>query len=263
MTLTRSIASSFSTTEVVMFMILLIVFLAIAAVIASKILSRSFLEANNEITTSIFEALSVAYIGLLSFAAIISWQNFDTAQAHVTEEAQCVVNLYNNSKAFADPYRQNIQLLIKKYINTATTEEWELLSQGAESISAVIILTKLWDYYTKNYTHLKESDAFFSESVTQLNKLMDIRRVRTEDAIKSINPVFYYVLLLYSLLVVIYALLLNTNNTGMRFFSCLALSLGAILILYIILVFNYPYAGNKLASISHTTYLRAVSSIYL
>ena len=87
---------------------IIMVFLAVAfsiigLLIVWRFVPRQMLKEHNELTSGIFEAIAMAYTVLLAFVVVISWQNFDKAETHSITEANCLVDLYKSSAAFAQP----------------------------------------------------------------------------------------------------------------------------------------------------------------
>ena len=97
---------------------IIMVFLAVAfsiigLLIVWRFVPRQMLKTHNDVTGAIFKAIATAYTVLLAFVVVISWQNFDKAETHAVTEANCLVDLYRSSAAFAQPFESDAQFSYK------------------------------------------------------------------------------------------------------------------------------------------------------
>ena len=226
-------------------MVLIAVALSIGGLLAVwRFLPRHMLKAHNDLTGSIFEAIAMAYTVLLAFVVVISWQNFDKAEAHTENEANCLVDLYRGSAAFGQSFEGEVRSFVKEYVDVVVNEEWVSLGRGEESLKARSILRNIWMLYTSYEPKTEKEKIFFAESIRKLDDMREMRRLRIIDSRTGVHPVLWFVLLAGAITTITFTFFFGSDKFINH--AIMASILGAIiaLILLTILSFSFPFTGS-------------------
>jgi hypothetical protein len=202
------------------------------------------LKAHNDLTGAIFEAIAMAYTVLLAFVVVISWQNFDKAEAHTETEANCLVDLYRSSAAFGQPFENESRALIKEYVNVVINEEWASLARGEESAKASGILRNIWTLYTNYEPKTKKEEMFFAESIRKLDDLRETRRSRIIDSRTGVHPVLWFVLVVGGITTISFTFFFGSDKFITHAIMASVLSVIVALILLTIISFDFPFTGS-------------------
>jgi hypothetical protein len=221
-----------------------IVYSVIGVLMVRKFIPVNLTKAHNDLLDPVFSASAMAYSIFLAFAVIVAWQNFDIAKTHVVKEAQIISAIYRDSAALEEPIRSNAQTLIKEYIAVATTEEWKLLGQGKESMRATNILSELWSIYVNYDLGTHERSVFFTELVHQLSDLRELRGLRIMDSHECMNPLLLAILFVGTIMVITLSFFFGADKFFIHALSTAVFSVITALILFIIVIFSYPYTGD-------------------
>lgn len=236
-----------------------VVYSIIGVIIVRKFISPKLLKPHNDLIETTIDSIATAYTVLLAFTAVVSWQNFDSAQTHAAKEAQCVVSIYENSAALEGPSKNNIRSTIKKYVNAVVNEEWKLLSQNKESTKAANLLNDLWAIYINYDLSIHKESVFFTESVRQLNNLRELRRLRILDSDLCVHPLLLYVLLISSVIIITFLFFFGSDKFFIHALSTSAFGIVLALVLFSIIVFSYPYTGDL--TIDPKIYLQGIGNL--
>lgn len=228
---------------------IIMVFLAVALsiiglLIVWRFLPRHMLKAHNDLTAAIFEAIAMAYTVLLAFVVVISWQNFDKAEAHTETEANCLVDLYRSSAALGQPFESDARSLIKEYIDVVINEEWASLARGEENVKARTTLRNIWGLYTNYEPRTEKEKIFFAESVRKLDDLREMRRLRIIDSRTGVHSVLWFVLLAGAITTITFTFFFGSDKFINHAIMASILSMIIALILLTILSFSFPFTGS-------------------
>lgn len=233
----------------IMLLGIIIVVIAVLLSLFGLVLVRRYapsrlLKTHNELTSAIFEAVGMAYTVLLAFVVVVSWQNFDKAKSYVQAEANCVMDLHRQTAAFSRPFQETAYLLLKGYVDIVTGEEWNMLARGKESMKARELLRKLWSLYTSYEPQNEREKIFLAESLGELDELREMRRLRIVEAGPGIHPVLWFVLILGGITTVAFTFFFGAESFGAHVIMASTLAVIIALILFTILLFEYPFTGT-------------------
>jgi hypothetical protein len=209
-----------------------------------KLVPHRVRQTHSELTGVIFQVLAMAFTVLLAFVVVISWQNFEAATAHVETEANCVVDLHRNSAAFPEPSQSAIRVLVKEYVRAVVEDEWPLLAESKESITAHAALMKMWDFYTHFEPATEREKVFFAASVKKLETLRETRRLRIVDSKAQVHPMLWFILILGGIITMGFTFFLGSENFVAHTVMASMLAVILSLVLFAVLLFDFPFTGS-------------------
>lgn len=201
------------------------------------------LRENHEVGGFIFNAFGLVYAVLVAFVVFATWTEYDNSKKNVDYEAIELTDLYQDSKAFSDSIRMQIQTMLANYITDVVTDEWKLMDEGTPSDKARNSYNKICAFYTtmdvKKITNLP----VYTESLKHLNDLGERRRTRIFDSHNNIPAIIWTVLLFGSVMTVIYTYFFCTRKFAPQFMMTAALTVLNTMILYMIYMLDNPFTG--------------------
>ena len=227
----------------------LIVIAALAMAVAGlrsvrKRVSHQRLKTHNDIAGAIFSTLGVAYAVLLAFVVIVVWQSFDTARRNVEAEANCLADLYRNADGFPGAFQERVKALSAGYAQMIIDDEWKVLAKGKASPAAQQAFEKLSAAYTAYEPAGEREKIFFAESVGKLSELSDLRRMRIAESRSGVHPVLWFVLLAGGVVTITFTFFFGSDNHAAQVLMTTLLATLIALILYTILMFDFPFTGD-------------------
>ncbi len=227
-----------------MFILVAVVFAVCGLFVSRKIMPHYKLKLHNDVAGPLFSTVGVVYAVLLAFMVILVWGDFDKANINVEREAIRLVNLYRDSQAFGPELRNPARALFKEYAGLIINEEWKMLpfSQSSPKVSAAInqMFSLYSGYLPKNLTE----QAFFTESVRNLNELVDLRMSRLIQTRTGVHPLLWFILIIGGMVTITFTFFFGSENFSSQIVMSVLLSILIALILFTILALDFPFGGS-------------------
>lgn len=202
------------------------------------------LKTHNDIAGAIFSALAMACTVLMAFVVVVVWQGYDRAAMNVETEANCLMDLRRDSYGLGEGFSRNVYDLTDEYAKAVIEDEWKKMARGLPSERVSEAAKKLFALYTY-YTPRTDTDmVFFEESVKKLNQMLELRRARLVDSRSGIHPIMWFVLMAGSASTIVFAFFFGSDNLRSQIIMTSLLSVVIGLILFMILVFDFPFTGD-------------------
>lgn len=211
--------------------------------IVRKYYTEDVLKQNHEVGGFIFNAFGIIYAVLVAFVVFATWEEYDNSKKNVEIESIELADIFNNSKALPEPYRQQVIPLLRKYTEDVINDEWKLLEQGEPSEKAKESFTNIWTFFATMDRTLIKNEIAYQETLKHLNDAGERRRMRIFDSSNNIPGIIWVVLLFGSVVTVIYTYFFYAKNIIHQFVMTSALTVLNTLILYMILILDNPFSG--------------------
>lgn len=212
-----------------------------------KLVRRYFTEdvlrQNHEVGGFIFNAFGLIYAVLIAFVVFATWTEFDNSKKNVDRESIELTDIYHNSRALPEQYRQQVTQLLKAYTESVINDEWKSLESGKPSERSIDTFNKLWLFFTTIDRSLIKNEIAYQETLKHLNDAGESRRIRLFDSTNNIPGIIWAVLLFGAVVTVIYTYFFYAKNIRHQFVMTSALTILNTLILYMILLLDNPFTG--------------------
>ena len=232
---------------------LLIVVIGIIISIAGLLCVRRFishqkLKTHNDVAGAIFGTLGMMYAVLVAFVVVIAWEDFDRANLNVEQEASCLAALYRDSEGLSEPFKNKVQPLLSEYAGAVINDEWKMLARGEGSPKVEEAIKNIWRLYSNYSPDTITEQVFFKETVKKLNELSEFRRQRLLDSRTGIHPVLWFVLIVGGIVTILFTFFFGAENLTAQILMTGLLAALISLILFTILVFDFPFTGGVVIS---------------
>ncbi|MDP3790000.1 MAG: DUF4239 domain-containing protein [Candidatus Omnitrophota bacterium] len=202
------------------------------------------LKTHHDIAGPIFATLGVVYAVLLAFVVIIAWQSFNESSVNVEKEANRLTDLVQDSGPFAQPFKEEINELASEYAKSVIDDEWAAMERGESSPRTHEVVRKIEALYEGYSPRTDTERIFFAESIRKLNELCELRRSRLIDSKMGIHPVLWLVLILGAITTISFTYFFGSENFNAQIMMVALLSTLLALILFTVLVFDFPFTGD-------------------
>lgn len=208
-----------------------------------KYFTEDVLKQNHEVGGFIFNAFGLIYAVLIAFVVFATWTEFDNSKKNVDRESIELSDIYHNSKALPEQYRQQVISLLKTYTESVINEEWQRMEQGEASERSIESFNKLWTFFATIDRSLLKNEIAYQETLKHMNDAGESRRMRIFDSTNNIPGIIWVVLLFGAVVTVIYTYFFFAKNMRHQFVMTSALTVLNTLILYMILLLDNPFLG--------------------
>lgn len=230
-------------------------------VIVRRNVALATLESHNDVAGFIIAVVGVLYAVILGFVVVIVWQQFDSAQSNAHSEAVTVENLFNNSVAFG-PQGRPLQRDLLTYTSRVIDREFAVMRDHQRGDpTADAYLDRVWTDLQAIHPTGSNQDAFFSQSITAINRLEEERNARLDDASRQLPFALWSVLIIGAIITVGFTYFFGVSHLAAHATMVAALSAIIGIALFLAFSLDLPYSGDlgiKPTALEHTlTELRA------
>lgn len=208
-----------------------------------KYFTEDVLKQNHEVGGFIFNAFGLIYAVLIAFVVFATWTEFDNSKKNVDRESIELTDIFHDSKALPEQYRQQVTQLLKTYTEDVINDEWHRLERGEPSERARQSFSELWTFFTTMDRSLIKNEIAYQETLKHLNDAGENRRMRLFDSTNNIPGIIWAVLLFGAVVTVFYTYFFYAKNIRHQFVMTSALTILNTLILYMILLLDNPFLG--------------------
>jgi hypothetical protein len=155
------------------------------------------LEANTDLSASVYQVMGTVYAILLTFTLWGVWQNFNEATTSVQNETFALLDLVHIVEASTSWKNSGIRAAALNYCERVVKDEWKNISASALNMSqgthstSLEIVKEVQGITPQN----ERENAIFSQTLSLLNNWLDSRRTRIliarGDSAKSLWPVLF------------------------------------------------------------------------
>jgi len=199
----------------------------------------------NEVAGIVFAVLGAFYGVLLGFLTVVVWEQYDTTNQSVAQEANELLGLYHLADQDMEPQRSEMQGLIRSYLSTVANQEWPLLASGQESTEARATRDALERAIWQDGTvDTLKQQALYTQTLQRFGLFNDSRRVRLIASQNSLPFIFWIVLPGCGAITIAYLYLFGLENVRVHALIVVAVTLVIISILFTIRVLDNPFRGD-------------------
>jgi len=170
--------------------------------IVRKCVNHKTLKAHHDVAGFVFTNLGVLYGVLLGFTVVNVQQRFDKLKDNAMIEANYLADLYRDAEVFSEKDKIAIRTSLINYGNSVVNSEWHAMANGIPIEHTTKALKDVWGaYYVINPT-IPQQQAWFSESISKLNQLMNSRLARILGSTESLGTEMWTLLTLGGLVMI-------------------------------------------------------------
>ena len=211
--------------------------------VTRKLIPNQILSQHHDVTGAIFGALGTIYGIFLAFIVTTTWQYYSTTGSNLVQEARCLGDLYSNALAFPLEFRDQVRGIMRDYREAVVDREWKSLERGEADPLADKLLRQLTDAYASHKLDSLSEDAFFRESVRNLNRMEELRTSRLDDSSSGLISFLWCVLLTGAVATIGSSFLFAPRNFLAHAIMTMLLTGVICLTLYSIVNLDFPFSG--------------------
>jgi len=209
-----------------------------------RLIPHHRLKLHHDVADPILGVMGAIYSVLLAFVVVTVWINFDKSDSNVQQEANYLADIYRDAEGLSADFRAKVDPLLREYREAVIKYEWKTMARGQMSPEVEKIMNQIWKRYTAYEPNGLAEQAFFDESVRKLNAFRELRRLRLMDSRKGINPLLWFVLVAGASATISFTFLFGAENFKAQLIMGVLLSATIALILFAIMVMDYPFTGS-------------------
>jgi Protein of unknown function (DUF4239) len=197
-----------------------------------------------EVSAPMLGVVAALFGLLLAFVIIIAYQNYLSAGADVSREADALASIVRDSDAFPKSDGIRVRGAVGEYARAITDDEWPQMRDGRSSPAASRALDGVVAALQTTQPRSPAARGFYNDSVSQLNDALVARRDRLEAASGGL-PWELTSLILFSAFVILgYALLVGSPHFWFHALGPVAIGIVVAFSLVVLFDLSYPFSGD-------------------
>lgn len=180
---------------------------------------------------------------IISFMLFAAWTSFSDAISNANGEANAAINLSRIADTLPTQQRDDIQALVRQYVDVMLADEWPAMSHNELSPQSHEIVRQLWSVLTRTPASTPAQQVGLDHAFIELSSMTEHRRIREEQVLQKLPGILWAVLLFGSVITVLYACLFGAENLTLHAIQVSGLSLLIALSLAAIADLSRPYQG--------------------
>lgn len=208
------------------------------------IYGRDRLSLNNEVAAANLNLIGVFYGLLLAFVVIAVWEEFQSTETAVHNEAKAVIDLHEIAHALPEGNGKKIHERLLTYVDGVLTKEWPAMALGEHSKEVSEALAQLSRTVFEVHPQDQRELALYQDTLRLLALIADNRTERLENANGLVPGILWFVLIIGGIVTLAYPAFFASTNIGAQTLMTAALAGLVALALLIALMFGFPFTGE-------------------
>lgn len=221
----------------------------VLAVAGLKLVRRRFPDLDhrgaNDVTGVVIGVLAAVFGIILGFVTVSLYETFTDTTATVQKEATELIQLYEDTRAFAPAPAAAMEREVRSYVAAVRFREWERMAEGRGDASVgsrhVADLYRVLRGYEPDTA---ARTAFYTDAVARLNDVVDARRTRLSYAAEELPGPFWVMLLVGTVMLVSSLYLLGSSNRRLHTIMVVAVAVLTSFNLLIVVALDHPFSGD-------------------
>jgi hypothetical protein len=236
------------------------VFTAVLAVVLRKARHREGREANNEVAGQVFTVVGGVNVVIAAFVLISLFDAMDKAQDTTYQEANALVAVQWSSDSLAEPTKTKVHELTTSYASIVSEDEWPAMKAGTTvGDRGWQVLTSLQDEIEHAKTTTERQENARVDAAAQVWNVYQARQTRLNSSGSGVSSVVWFAIAIGSVMSV--ALMFMFGGPGVYSYATIVSMLsGAIgLVLFAIYQLQNPFSGG--ASVGPDAFVEALTRL--
>jgi len=208
-----------------------------------KVTPHESLKQYHDIAGPFLNTIGAIYGIFLALVVATTWQFYSTTGSNVVEEARCLQSLYLDSEAFPPAFRDSVRQLMRDYRDSLVNREWKSIQQGECDPKTTELLHSIATAYAHYKVRDPSEEAYFHESVKNINTMQSLRSSRIEDSGSGLIPFLWGVILAGGVATVCFSYLFGARRLHAHAIMTVLLTGVVCLALYTIVNLDFPFTG--------------------
>ena len=244
MSLEHSLVVHFAPLQLILLCIFAPILLAVLGLILiRKVTPHESLKQYHDIAGPFLNTIGAIYGIFLALVVATTWQFYSTTGNNVVEEARCLQSLYLDSEAFTTEFRDTARQLMRDYRDSLVNREWRSIQHGESDPKTTELLHGIATAYAHYKVRDPSEEAYFHESVKNINSLQSLRSSRIEDSGTGLIPFLWGVIIAGGIATVCFSYLFGARKLHAHAIMTVLLTGVVCLALYTIVNLDFPFTG--------------------
>lgn len=222
-----------------------IIFSIVSVIFVYKVIPFHVRLKENAVIGTTASLIAVIYGVLAGLSALYLINNNSYTSDAVQREASAVADVYRDSRWLKEPTRNNIQVLIKKYLNEVIVNEWPYMRLGKEvpNFNGSYIIDQI-TLELIDYNGVTNSESLLVHDIMdEIRTLYDARQKRIHMSESQLSPELWLVIIIGSILTLCINFLFGMN-VPLHIITICAAAIMVSSMLFLLITLDRPFQGE-------------------
>jgi hypothetical protein len=209
-----------------------------------RLVPLDLLQMHHEVGGYIIGVMGTIYAVILAFVVFAVWNQYQIASTAVVAEANSLGDLSRMTKKLPDPLQSQFRGALVNYLKAVIHNEWPAMGSQNDSPEAWSAMQRLWDIYRHaDMPRYELGQAFYSQSLQQMNNLSDSRRTRLFASRGKVPTLMWVLLWLEGAIILGFTYFFGIRSIRSQCIMTIAFALVVSLNLLLISELDQPFNG--------------------
>lgn len=200
--------------------------------------------AANDLVSYFVSAYGVFYGLMLGLIAVGTFESFSQTESTVATEAAVIASLYTDVSMYPEPHRSKLQDSLRAYAESIVEKVWPDQRQGRINESIGPIVAQFYRGVLGYEPTTKAQDHLQADTLTQLNKLLELRRKRINSVTNGLPATLYHVVIIGAMLNLWLCCLFSIDRLSLHLLLVGLLAAFIGLVIFLIVAMDNPFRGE-------------------
>jgi len=199
---------------------------------------------NTEVAGVILSVFGGIYGIVLAFVIVVLWEQFQSAQAVVSAEANALAQIVRDSQAFPPEEKLRVNDAVHRYAHAVVEDEWSLMNDRRESAPAWAAIDDLYRAVQDFVPADANQGLFYQEISATLDELLASRRQRLRQSQYGLPGVLELLIVVGALMIIGFIYFLGTSSQRAHLSMSGAVAALLAFNLLLALLLEHPFTGD-------------------
>lgn len=202
------------------------------------------LKGHHDIAGPIFATIGVIYAVLLAFVTIVVYEQFDSAKANLTMEANTYGQMYRTALGFPEPFRSDYRKALNEFADAIMQDEWHAQAYAGPSARVAAAAKQVNAVFARYEPSTEKEMLYYEQILDKMNVAGELRRQRLLDQEEALPSILWAVLILGGLITVAFTFFFGSDNMIAQHIMTIMVAVLIALVLFTIFVLDFPFTGD-------------------
>ena len=227
--------------------------------IIRQFVTQRVLIQNHDFVNTTYPIVGLIYGVFLAFTIVITWGEFNRAETSTTNEVAHLSELWRDAEVFPQTLCEKIHNQLFNYANQVVNYEWDIMAKyGKVSVESEASYSLIWRLYYSYEPSTERQKTFYTESISQLNKLGSARRHRVLFASAKVQPMVRLFLVVGGFFIVGFSFLLACPSMQIQIIITMLIASLTAFSIFLVLALQRPFSGD--VNVKSTAFTNIIES---
>ena len=199
---------------------------------------------DSEFSGAMLQSVMVFYGLAVALIAVTVFQTYSDTSKIVTGEATAINALYRDVTSYPEPFRTDLQKILRDYTDQIVNGAWPLMRRGKIPSAGLEYMTRFQAVLVKFEPATEGQKILHAETLRAYNQLIQARRMRLDAVSTGLPGVMWAVVVIGAFIGLSASFFFRVEDARLHIIEVLLLAIFIGLVIFMILALDRPFRGD-------------------